>query len=193
MTPHATAPVNGINGVKHDFTPMAICGMACRLPGGIRSPQDLWEFLISKGDARSEVPETRYNKDAYHSTTGRPGSVASKYGYFLDEDLTTFDGSFFTMSPMELERCDPQQRQMLEIARECIDDAGETDWKGRKIGVYTGSFGEDWFEISEKEPQQYGVYRVAGTGDFSLANRVSYEMNLQGPRYVKKKTKPCKK
>jgi acyl transferase domain-containing protein len=193
MSPHATAiagtsvdgrPVNGTDDINHGFTPTAICGMACRLPGGIRSPSQLWDFLLSKGDARSRVPESRYNIDAYYSPTNKPGTVKVSHGCFLDEDLTGFDASFFTMSPRELERCDPQQRQMLEVARECIEDAGETNWRGRQIGVYMGSYGEDWGDMFERDPQQYGIYRVTGSGDFVLANRVSYEMDLQGPRCV---------
>lgn len=164
--------------------PIAICGMSCRLPGGIESPQQLWDFLLSKGDARSRVPPSRYNIDAFYSAADQPGTIKTQYGYFLDRDLASFDGSLFSMSPMELARCDPQQRLLLEVARECIEDAGETDWKGRRIGVYVGSFGEDWNEILDHDEQQYGVYRLAGSGDFALSNRVSYEMDLRGPRYV---------
>ena len=142
------------------------------------------DFLLNKGDARSRVPESRYNIDAYYSPMDKPGSIKTQHGYFLDDDLSKADGSLFTMSPMELGRCDPQQRLMLEVARECIEDAGEVDWKGTRTGVYMGNFGEDWSEMSDKESQQYGVYRLAGSGDFALANRVSYEMNLQGPRRV---------
>ncbi|KZF21837.1 polyketide synthase [Xylona heveae TC161] len=155
--------------------------MACRLPGSIQSPEQLWEFLLSKGDARSRIPESRYNVDAYYSSMDKPGSTKTQHGYFLDNDLSLFDSSSFTMSPMELARCDPQQRLMLEVARECIEDAGETEWKGRRIGVYVGNFGDDWNEMLDRDIQQYGVYRVAGSGDFALANRVSYEMDLRGP------------
>ena len=176
--------LNGVDHARQDFTPMAICGMACRLPGGIKSPSQLWEFLVNKGDAKSRVPESRYNIDAYLSDADKAGTVKCPYGYFLDEDLSTLDASFFNMSPKEIERCDPQQRQMLEVSREAMEDAGETDWRGQKIGVYTGSFGEDWFDMLQKDPQQYDAYRVTGYADFNLANRVSYEMDLQGPRYA---------
>jgi acyl transferase domain-containing protein len=167
---------------------VAVCGMSVRLPGGIHTPQQLWNFLVSKGDARSPVPKSRYNASAYHSATSKPGSVKSEYGYFLDEsiDIASIDTSFFGMGKSETERADPQQRQMLEVARECMEDAGETKWKGRSIGCFMGSFGEDWVEMFAKENQQYGQHRVAGYGDFMLANRVSYEMNLTGPRYVVK-------
>ncbi|KPM35703.1 Lovastatin diketide synthase LovF [Neonectria ditissima] len=171
-TPQAAAPI-----------PIAICGMACRLPGGLHTPQQLWEFLVAKGDARTRVPESRYNVDAYYSPHVKPGSVKSEYGYFLDEsvNLGSIDGSFFNLGRTEAERADPHQRQMLEVVRECVDDAGETDFKGGLIGCYMGSFGEDWIEMWAKEPQQWGMHRVGGYGDFLLSNRISYEMDLHGP------------
>ncbi|KAI2691625.1 hypothetical protein LCP963914a_1826 [Penicillium roqueforti] len=164
--------------------PIAICGMSVRLPGGLHTPQQLWDFLVAKGDARGQVPKSRYNVSTYYSETQKPGSVKTEYGYFLDEsiDIASVDTSFFTMGKLEVERMDPQQRQMLEVARECMEDAGETNWKGRPIGCYMGSFGEDWLEICVKETQQYGQHRVSGYGDFMLPNRVSYEMDLTGPR-----------
>lgn len=166
--------------------PIAICGMALRLPGGLATPQQLWEFLLAKGDARSRVPESRYNASAFYSSSGKPASVGTEYGYFLDEtvDLGALDTSFFSMSRVEVERADPQQRLLLEVARECFEDAGVTNWRGREIGCYVGSFGEDWLDLFAKETQPWGMFRVTGTGDFMLSNRLSYEMDLQGPRYV---------
>ncbi|KAJ5652341.1 Acyl transferase/acyl hydrolase/lysophospholipase [Penicillium longicatenatum] len=167
--------------------PIAICGMSVRLPGGLHTPQQLWDFLIAKGDARGTVPKSRYNVSAYYSDSeaAKPGSIKTEYGYFLDEsvDLASIDTSFFSMAKVDVERMDPHQRQMLEVARECLEDAG-VSWKGRPIGCYMGSFGEDWVEMFAKENQQYGLYRVTGYGDFMLSNRVSYEMDLTGPSMV---------
>lgn len=189
---HVEADENGvsINGNHKVRTasrvPIAICGMSVRLPGDLRSPQQLWDFLISKGDARGPVPKSRYNVAAHHSDRHKPGTIKTEYGYFLNEssDISAIDASFFNMSKAEVERTDPQQRQMLEVTRECMEDAGETNWKGRPIGCYMGSFGEDWVEMFAKENQQHGMYRVTGYGDFMLANRVSYELDLIGPRSV---------
>jgi len=172
-----------------ETSPIAICGMSCRLPGGIHAPQQLWDFLISKGDARSRVPKSRYNIDAFYDPSGthKPGMVKTEYGYFLDEsiDIASLDGSFFNLPRNAVERADPHQRQILEVAREAIDDAGEVGWRGGLIGCYVGTFGEDWVEMFAKDSQQYGLDRVSGYGDFMLANRVSYEMDLKGPRFVK--------
>ncbi|KAI1776601.1 fatty acid synthase S-acetyltransferase [Hypoxylon cercidicola] len=173
-----------INGTSDGGAmPIAICGMALRLPGGLTTPQEFWEFLLAKGDARCRVPKSRYNIEAYYSPTGKPGTVSTEYGCFLDEsvDLGALDTSFFTMPRTEVERADPQQRLLLEVARECFEDAGVTNWKGKTIGCYVGNFGEDWLEMFAKEHQQWGMHRIVGTGDFVLSNRLSYEMDLRGP------------
>lgn len=125
------SPVTSSSTATKPPVPIAICGMALRLPGGLETPQDLWDFLMAKGDARSRVPESRYNISAYHSDSGRPGTIATQYGYFLDDDvkLGSLDAARFSLSRAELEFADPQQRRMLEVVREAFDDAGVVDFK----------------------------------------------------------------
>ena len=179
--------INGeaVNSVQSQSqTPIAICGIALRLPAGLKTPQQLWQFLLAGGDARARVPSSRYNVAAFHDPTGKHGTVITEYGYFLDEDIGALDTSFFSMPRMEVERTDPQQRLMLEVTRECFEDAGETAWRGKRVGCYMGSLGEDWCEMFARETQNWGPYRYTGFGDFALSNRVSYEMDLQGPRFV---------
>ncbi|KNG85249.1 putative polyketide synthase [Aspergillus nomiae NRRL 13137] len=180
---------NGTNGISahkvhgSGHVPIAICGMACRLPGGLTTPDELWDFLLAKKDGRCRVPESRYNIDSYYSDTKKPGTVSTEYGYFLDEsvDVGALDTSFFSMTRTEVERADPQQRLMLEVAREAFEDAGVTNWRGKTIGTYIGNFGEDWLEMFGKETQPWGIHRISGSGDFVVANRLSYEFDLQGP------------
>lgn len=86
------------------------------------------------------------------------------------------------MSVKELEHLDPQQRLMLFVSRECVDDAGEADVAGKHIGVYMGTSVKGWSDMDEKEVQSYGAYDLLGMGYFALSNRVSYEMGLSGPR-----------
>ncbi|KAI0468004.1 fatty acid synthase S-acetyltransferase [Xylaria cf. heliscus] len=177
-------PPNGNSkGSAYGEMPIAICGIGLRLPGGLSNPEQLWNFLVAKGNARGRVPASRYNVSAYYSTTGKPGTVATEYGYFLDEsvDIASLDTSCFNLTRSELQQADPQQRIMLEVARECFDDAGVTGWRGKKIGCYIGNFGEDWAEITSKETQHRGQYRITGTSDYIISNRISYEMDLQGP------------
>ncbi|KAL2166124.1 hypothetical protein VTG60DRAFT_3263 [Thermothelomyces hinnuleus] len=88
------------------------------------------------------------------------------------------------MSKKEVERCDPQQRILLEVVRECLEDAGEVDYRGRPIGCYVGTFGQDWYEMATKDMHGMGNYSLMGSGDLVLANRVSYEFDLHGPSTV---------
>jgi hypothetical protein len=177
-----TGSGNTADGAK--ATPIAICGMACRLPGGIHSPKELWDFLLAKGDARTRVPDSRYNIAAYHSPTHKPGTTVADFGYFLDESVALggLDSSFFSISRQEVERLDPQQRLLLEVAREALDDSGEVGWRGTNIGVYVGNYGQDWYDLFNREPQMFG-HQVTATNDFMISNRLSYEMDLHGPRY----------
>ncbi|CAI7598432.1 unnamed protein product [Penicillium palitans] len=165
------------------FEPVAICGMACRLPGGIRSPKNLWKFLVEGRDGRGLVPKTRFNMDAYYSATKKPATSITKHGYFLDEsvDLGALDTSFFSMTKTEVEWLDPQQRIMLEVARESVDDAGESNTNGSNVGVYVGSFGQDWYDILAREALQQNSYTIVASHDFMLAERISHEMDLKGP------------
>ncbi|KAF3063606.1 Lovastatin diketide synthase LovF [Daldinia childiae] len=150
---------NGVaNGEQNAIHPIAICGMAMRLPGGVRDADTFWDVLVNKKDTRGPIPSNRYNASAFADRYGKKGAIKTQYGYFLDEDLSKLDTSFFTMSKNELERTDPQQRQLLEVIREAFENAGEADYRGRLIGCYVGTFGEDWLQISAKETQHSGGY-----------------------------------
>ena len=70
----------------------------------------------------------------------------------------------------------------MEVARECLEDAGETNYRGKPIGCYVGTFGDEWQNLRDKDTQHVGNHLLTGSGDWMLANRVSYEYNLSGPR-----------
>lgn len=164
--------------------PLAIVGMAMRLPGGINCAEKFWEFLVEQKDGHGKVPESRYNVDAFHHPA-RAGSVRTQHGYFLQEDPTYFDHQFFSITPYEAARLDPQQRLLLEVIYECMETGGQVGWrgKGRNIGCFVGVFGEDWYDLQSKDTQRIDRYHVLGTGYFALSNRVSYEFDFTGPRY----------
>ena len=110
-----------------------------RLPGGIRNDKDLYNFLINKGDARSMIGKDRYNIDAYYDEFGKPGTISTRHGYFInDVDFSHFDLSMFTPTPAEAEQIDPNHRLVLEVVREAFETAGEVDWRGKNIGTYVG-------------------------------------------------------
>ena len=122
---------------------------------------------------------------AFYSADGEPGTVKTKHGYFLDHvNLQHLDASFFSMNKTELEKLDPQQRLLLEVVWECMENGGQVGWRGKKIGCYVGVFGEDWLDMAAKDTQHLGMYRITGCGDFAISNRVSYEYDLRGPRYI---------
>jgi acyl transferase domain-containing protein len=162
--------------------PIAICGIGLRLPGGIQNGEDFWQLLIKGRDARGEIPASRFATNGFDASLSGQGAIQTRHGYFLEDDLSRFDTSFFSMSKAEIERCDPQQRLLLEVVRECFEDAGEVNYRGQPIGCYVGTFGQDWFEMATKDIQSMGTYAMMGCNDLVLANRVSYEFDLRGPR-----------
>jgi acyl transferase domain-containing protein len=181
--------VNGTSNLSDGIrqskdVPVAICGMGLRLPQRIRSDAALYDFLVNKKDARTLVVDDRYNSDAYYRSDLRPGSIISKYGYFLnDVDLSKFDLSMFNMTPSEVEQLDPNQRLLLEVTREALEGAGEVGWRGKKIGTYVGLFSEDWQDLHSIDTQDFAQYQLTGQNDFIWANRIAYEYDLKGPRY----------
>jgi acyl transferase domain-containing protein/SAM-dependent methyltransferase len=163
--------------------PIAICGMALRLPGALKTPAQFWTFLTQKKDARARIPFERFDAEAFYSVSGKSGHIHSQYGYFLDKsaEVGAVDNSLFRMSQQEVQRMDPQQKLLLELARECFESAGEINWHGNNFGTYIGSFGDDWAAMAMKDPLTKSPYKVTGYGDFMLANRISYEYDLKGP------------
>ncbi|KAJ6018051.1 fatty acid synthase S-acetyltransferase [Penicillium sp. IBT 35674x] len=160
--------------------PIAIVGMAVRLPGDVRSMESFWDLLISKRDVSTEVPGSRFNIDAYYSDS-RPMTVKSRRGFFLSDELDKVDPSVFGMSSDKAGLIDPQQRLLLELVWECMESAGQTNWRGTDIGTYVGNFGEDWLEMCLKDPVAMQRHQVFAASDFSLSSRVSYEYDLRGP------------
>lgn len=167
---------------QHVVEPVAIVGMAMRLPGGIHDADSFWDLLVNKRDGQCKVPSDRYNIDAWYGP-GKSGHVGTQYGYFLEDlNLANMDANFWSMSKHEAELMDPQQRLLLEVVYECLENAGAKDWRGTNIGCYVGIFGEDWLDMDSKDTQNSHMYRLTGYGDYITANRVSYEFNFKGPR-----------
>ncbi|RYP07500.1 hypothetical protein DL765_009144 [Monosporascus sp. GIB2] len=164
--------------------PIAVVGIGLRLPGKITTTDEFWELLVSRKSTRSQVPQTRYNISAFHSASDKPGTVNNPYGHYLDCELDRMDASFFSMSKPEVDRLDPQQRLLLEVVWECMESGGQRDWRGGNIGCYVGVYGDDWLDLSAKDPQHLGLFRITSSNEFALANRVSYEFDLKGPRFV---------
>lgn len=161
--------------------PIAIVGMSMRLPGGVNCAEDLWKLLVEKKDGHCHIPDSRYSINAYDNLPGALSSNGPHSGYFLPEDPAYFDADFFSISGDEAARLDPQQRLLLEVIWECMENGGQTSWRGKDIGCFVGVFAEDWLEIMTKDVGSTDRYNVLSR-DFALSNRISYEYDLKGPR-----------
>ncbi|OLN94033.1 Lovastatin nonaketide synthase 4 [Colletotrichum chlorophyti] len=168
--------------------PIAICGMGLRLPGGIRTPEDLYNFLLSGADARGLPDKARYNAQAftYQTAAGHGLTTLPSEGYWLDWiELSSFDPSLFPMSQNQAEKLDPRQRLLLRVAWEAMESAGETDWRGRNFGCYVGSFGDDWRDLHARDALDPAGYRLFGYMDYALSNRISSsESHVQPPGWL---------
>ncbi|KAM7206563.1 hypothetical protein V8F20_002689 [Naviculisporaceae sp. PSN 640] len=174
-----TPCANGSGNCPAETNAIAICGLALRLPGSIRSPSDYWN-LLSKGlDARGPMSARR----RLHPSQ----DAAPPVGYFLDEEIGALDTSFFSVTKNELNGMDPQQRILLEMVKECFDDAAEPHHRGKKIGCFVGTFGDDWVLMcggANDKGEDRDTPNATNLGDLMLANRVSYEYDLVGPSMV---------
>lgn len=124
--------------------PIAIVSAACRLPGHIQNPHQLWQFLQAGGIATSDVvPESRYNVAGHFDGSGRPGTLKTPGGMFIEDiDLGAFDAPFFHIGKSDAVSMDPQQRQLLEVVYECLENGGITmqGIDGDQIGCFVASY-----------------------------------------------------
>ncbi|KAI1142338.1 polyketide synthase [Hypoxylon sp. FL0543] len=192
-------------GIQHE--PVAIVGMSrylsnllfdinqktnqrllgCRLPGRVSSPSDLWSLLIQNKSGHCRVPESRYNVDGfYHPDAERPGSINSTGGYFILEDLRSFDNAFFGINNLEASYMDAQQRKLLEVVYESFENGGVplSKIQGSNTGVYIGNFTNDYMIMQYKDPEYFSRYSATGSGPTVLSNRITHCFDLRGPSVV---------
>lgn len=164
--------------------PIAIVGMSCRFPGGANSVDAYWKLLRAGTDAIGEVPPERWDIDTlFDPSPETPGKVTTRWGGFLDHMPDQFDAAFFGLSPREATRMDPQQRLVLEVAYEALEDAGQSrdSLSGTQTGVFIASYHNDYASILNKNWDQIDAYSSTGTAHSIVANRLSYLLNLHGP------------
>ena len=165
--------------------PIAVVGMGCRYPGGVRTPDEFWELLSSGRDVLRDIPNERWDVDAHYDPEMTvPGKMYVRQGYYLD-DIDQFDPQFFGLSPREAESLDPQQRLVMEVSWETLENAGIAPSKlqGGKTGVFVGQYWDDYssqriFATDNREIDRYA--QLSGLRGLT-AGRICHILDSHGP------------
>jgi acyl transferase domain-containing protein/acyl carrier protein len=179
----AAPPSLSVPPRRDPYEPIAIVGMACRFP---KAPDlgAFWDLLVQGGDAIGESPPDRWDATAlFDPDTSAPGKLNTRWGGFLDR-VDLFDPQFFGISPREAVQMDPQQRLVLELAWEALEDAGipPPGLKDSRTGVFIGALFLDYALLKDRAGAE-SITTHSSTGGTAciIANRVSYVLGLQGP------------
>lgn len=162
---------------------IAVIGMACRLPGGVHSPEGLWSLLAEGRDGRKEVPKDRWNWRSFYSENPDTKNATNfSHAYFLDEDISAFDARFFDISGVDAAAIDPQQRLLLEVTYEALENAGLPieSLRGSDTSVHMAMFARDYDRMGYRDMSQVNMAHIIGAGEAILANRISYVLDLKG-------------
>lgn len=171
--------------VKAQTEPIAIIGLGCRFPGGVKDPDSYWQLLVNGIDAMTEIPANRWEIEKfYDQDPDIPGKMYSCEGAFLDQ-VDEFDPSFFGISPREAAGMDPQQRLLLEVCWEALENGGiaPASLMNSQTGVFMGIFRDDYSQLCFHDGvlDHIDAYNSLGTSRAIAVGRLSYIFGFQGP------------
>lgn len=167
--------------------PIAVVGMSCRLPGGVESAADFWELLVRDEDGLVAVPDSRWHRERFYSPEGAAGRGKVLGGGFLNWDVTAFDCDYFGISAREASNMDPQQRLILEVAVEAVENSGHAKdgLRDARTGVFMGGFTMDYAQLQfgggDAGREEISSHSSTGLVMTMLSNRVSHALDLRGP------------
>ena len=167
-------------------TDVAIIGMSCRFPGGANTPEDFWRIVCGGIDATSRVPEDRWSrKKFWDPDPDAPGKTYVDRGGFITEKIDRFDARFFNISPREALHLDPQQKLLMELTWEALEDAGiiPEHVRGSRTGVFIGGFTMDnkIHLLNTYNRENIAAHTAISSTGCMLSNRLSYTFDLNGP------------
>ncbi len=164
--------------------PLAIIGLGCRFAGGVIDPDGLWNLLRERRNVAGDVPSDRFTRA---DLRGPNAAAAFEYcrGAFL-QDIDRFDAHYFGIAPREAALMDPQQRMLLEVAWEAMEDAGiaPESLRGSSTGVFAALYNHDFLRYCYTDPEQVAAHTSSGASPAIAAGRIAFLLDLRGPAVI---------